>query len=328
MSVAMQNISDIVRVTIIDDNSSTDYSDLINTFDKLLDIQYIKLQNNQGVGHARKVGFESTSCPYVTYLDADDAFYNEYSLALLYEKMLKTKCDFVSGNFIREHNSESTESCLPSQPKLSKVPGKNQTWVFSRLFSRDYLVSHNIYFSDMRYNEDVSYMQLCLCQSKNHEYINNTVYVQHCNMNSLTRSDDNEFHKDAKGLIKFIEALSYAHMKKRELNLIEIEKSKEQATDGLAVGYWYFIQCYNEESTESCEKYLEAFQKFYNMVTDDYSGIIQSDLLKNSYFVSLNSMVDVSNKYIPKVGFYELMNDLETNKHEVKYDENCKYQFG
>ena len=32
MSVAMQNISDIVRVTIVDDNSSTDYSDLINTF--------------------------------------------------------------------------------------------------------------------------------------------------------------------------------------------------------------------------------------------------------------------------------------------------------
>lgn len=328
MSIAMQNISDIVRVTIIDDNSSTDYSDLINTFDKLLDIQYIKLQNNQGVGHTRKVGFESTSCPYVTYLDADDAFYNEYSLALLYGKILKTKCDFVSGNFIREYNSESTESCLPSQPKLSKVPGKNQTWVFSRLFSRDYLVSHNIYFSDMRYNEDVSYMQLCLCQSKNHEYINNTVYVQHCNMNSLTRSDDNEFHKDAKGLINFIEALSYAHIKKRELNLIGIEKSKEQATDGLAVGYWYFVQCYNEESTESCKKYLEAFQKFYNMVTDDYSGIIQSDLLKNSYFVSLNSMIDVSNRYIPTIGFYELMDDLEANKHEAKDVSSYGYELG
>ena len=74
MSVAIQNISDIVRVTIVDDNSSTDYSDLINTFNKLLNIQYIKLQNNQGVGHARQVGFKSTTCPYVTYLDADDAF--------------------------------------------------------------------------------------------------------------------------------------------------------------------------------------------------------------------------------------------------------------
>ena len=327
MSVAIQNISDIVRVTIVDDNSSTDYSDLINTFNKLLDIQYIKLQNNQGVGHARQVGFESTTCPYVTYLDADDAFYNEYSLALLYEKILKTKCDFVSGNFIREYNSESTESCLPSQPKLSKVPGRNQTWVFSRLFSRDYLVSHNIYFSDMRYNEDVSYMQLCLCQSKSHEYINNTVYVQHCNMDSLTRSD-NEFHKNAKGLINFIEALSYSHMRKRELNLIETEKSKEQVADGLAVGYWYFIQCYNEESTESCEKYLEAFQKFYNMVTDDYSGIIQSDLLKHSYFVSLNSMVELSNKYIPTIGFYELMNDLETNKHKVNDVSSYGYELG
>lgn len=326
MSIAMQNISDIIQVTIVDDNSSVDYKDLTNTFNKLLDIQYIKLQNNQGVGHARKVGFESTTCPYVTYIDSDDTLYNEYSLYLLYKKVINTKCDFVCGNFIREF--ESSESCLPSQLKLSKVPGKNQTWVFARLFSRDYLVSHNIYFSDMRYNEDVSYMQLCLCQSTNIEYIDNTVYVQHYNEKSLTHSKDNEFHKNAQGLINFVNALSYAHSKKRKLGLIDMDKSEEQAADGLSVSYWYFIQCYNEESTETCEKYLEALQEFYNMVTDDYPEIITSDLLKKSYFTSLNSMKEISNKYIPTIGFQELLDDLKNNKNEPKDISDYGYELG
>lgn len=104
MSIAMQNISDIIQVTIVDDNSSVDYKDLTNTFNKLLDIQYIKLQNNQGVGHARKVGFESTTCPYVTYIDSDDTLYNEYSLYLLYEKVINTKCEITVSSEIEDED--------------------------------------------------------------------------------------------------------------------------------------------------------------------------------------------------------------------------------
>jgi hypothetical protein len=230
----------------------------------------------------------------------------------------------VSGNFIREYKTNDA-SLLPS---LSKVPGKNQTWVFSRLFSRDFLVEHNISFNDMRFNEDVCFMALVLCQATKMEYIDNTVYVQHCNMDSLTRSDDSEFKQGAKGIINFVKALSHSHIKKRELGIAKTEKSKEQVADGLAVCYWYFIKCYNENTNEECEQFLKEMQTFYNMVTDDFDDIIQSDLLKQSYFISMNSMDEISTKFIPQISFWDLMNDLEENKNTVDDVSMYGYEVG
>lgn len=322
-SIVMQDLKDKIRVTIIDDCSTVSYLEIIETFSKLIDIQYIKLDKNVGVGKARQIGIESTNCKYLTFIDSDDCLYNQYSLSLLYEKITKLNCEFVSGKFIREYESNGT-SLLPT---LSSIP-KNQTWVFSRLFSRDFLVEHNISFSDMRFNEDVCFMSTVLCCSTNNSYIDNTIYVQHCNMNSLTRSDDSEFKKDAKGIINFVKALTYAHENKRKLGIVLTDKSKEQACDGLSVCYWYFIECYNQNSNDDCERFLESMQEFYNMITDDFDGIIKSDLLKKSYFISMDSMGEISRKFVPQISFWDLMDDLETNKNEVKYDSNCKYQFG
>lgn len=171
-------------------------------------------------------------------------------------------------------------------------------------------------------------MALVLCQATKMEYINNIVYVQHCNMDSLTRSDDSEFKQGAKGIINFVKALSHSHIKKRELGIAKTDKSKEQACDGLSVCYWYFIECYNQNSNDDCERFLESMQEFYNMITDDFDGIIKSDLLKKSYFISMDSMGEISRKFVPQISFWDLMDDLEINKNEVKYDSNCKYQFG
>lgn len=292
-----------------------------------MNIQYIKLSENVGSGKARQIGIDSTTGNFITFLDSDDSFMNEFSLYLLYDEILKSKSDFVSGDFIREYAPETIANCPLSQLRLGKVQ-KNQTWVFSRLFSRKFLTLNNIQFNDMRYNEDVCFMQLCFAQSENHKHINKTIYVQHFNKDSITRSDNSEFKQGVKGIVNFVKALSYAHLKKRELGVINTEKSKQQMCDGLAVSYWYFIQSYYENTTDECEEYLKALQELYNLITYDFKDIIKSNLLKESYFISINSMDDVSGRYIPSVGFFDLLQDLEDNKNIVKIDDNCKYQFG
>lgn len=320
----MQDIKDKVIITIVDDKSTIDYSDTITAFQSLLDIQYIKLDENVGVGKARQIGVDSTSCKYLSFIDSDDCLYNQYSLSLLYERIIESNSEFVSGSFLREYEPIGN-SLLPS---LSKIPEKNSTWIFSRLFSRDFLVEHNIGFNSMRCNEDVCFMSLVLCCAKTPQYIKNTIYVQHLNMDSLTRSSDSEFKQGNKGIINFVNALSYSHIKKRELGIAKTDKSKEQSAEGLAVCYWYFIECYNKNTMQECEDFLISMQEFYNMVTDDFDDIETSDLLKEKYFLSMQSMSEISSTIVPQISFWDLMNDLKENKNEVKYDSNCKYQFG
>jgi len=218
---------DRIHVVIIDDCSTTDYSDLISSFGKMLDINYIRLQNNVGSGKARQIGIENSTSKYICFVDSDDSFYNEYSVWMLYEKISKSKCEFVTGSFIREYEPNDD-----SQYPLSKIP-QNQTWVFGRMFLRDFLIEKHVCFNDMRFNEDVSFMQLCFAQSRNNEFIKNTVYVQHCNMDSITRSKDSEFKKNALGIIKFVDALIYSHKKKRQLGIVNTDKSNVRRIGGV-----------------------------------------------------------------------------------------------
>lgn len=318
----MQKMHDSIHVVIVDDCSTTDYSNLISSFDKMLDIDYIRLQNNIGSGKARQIGIENSTSKYVCFVDSDDSFYNEYSVWMLYEKISKLKCEFVTGSFIREFEPNDD-----SQYPLSKIP-QNQTWVFGRMFLRDFLVDKHICFNNMRFNEDVSFMQLCFAQSTNNEFIKNTVYVQHCNMDSITRSKDSEFKKNALGIIKFIDALTYSHKKKRQLGIVNTDKSITQMCDGLAVCYWYFIQCLNENSSSECELFLNHLQEYYNLIIEDFKDIKYSDHLKSSYFSSMYSMVEVSNKYVPKIMFYDLLDDLEENRNTLKDISGYGYETG
>lgn len=318
----MQKMHNSIRVIIVDDCSKTDYSTVISLFNKMLDIKYIRLPSNVGSGKARQIGIENSTGKYICFVDSDDSFYNEYSVWMLYEKISKLNCEFVTGSFIREYEPNDD-----SQYPLSKIP-QNQTWVFGRMFLRDFLVKKHICFNDMRFNEDVSFMQLCFAQSSNNEFIKNTVYVQHCNMDSITRSIDSEFKKNASGMIKFVDALIYSHKKKRELGIVLSEKSLIQMCDGLAVCYWYFIQCLNENLNSECELYLQHLQEYYNLVTEDFKDILNSNTLKSSYFSSLYSMTDVANRYIPKITFNDLLDDLENNKNTIYTASEYGYEVG
>lgn len=326
-SIASQINLDEIKVFIVDDNSCVDYSSIIDTYSKIIDIKYVKLPENMGVGNARQWGINLSTSPYICFIDADDQLYSPYSLYLLYFKIRQKKCDFVTGNFIREYLPEKVNDCPIPASMLKKV-GKNQTWVFSRLFSREFLIENDISFVPLRYNEDVAFMQLCFAISKNNEFIDNTIYVQHCNMESLTRSSKNEFNQGIKGILNFVQALCLSQEKKRELKIEKNPKCFYQACDSLAVCYWYFIQCYEEKSLEETSDFLVAIQNLYNMFTDDYPNIEKTQELKQSYFMSFESMKEISKTIIPQITFWELLKDLKDNKNTSKYSKDCRYEFG
>ena len=314
---------DETQIIIIDDCSTDNCDEIIADFSKLMDIKYYKNETNIGVGATRQRGIELADTPYLMFMDADDQFYNPFSLLILCERMVKLNLDIVSGGFIQEMESSDNIKLPLSQKTLQE----NQTWIWARLYLRSFLVDNKITFGGLRYNEDFVFMAQCLALNPKKDFVKNTVYVWHYNEISVTRQKDGVFCNEWNRIDKFIDGLCEMHKQKKKLGLIDNEISLSQATDGLCVLYWYFIQM-QEGNNENIELLIPRMQEYYNLISVDYKDLLHSTTLTDSYFNSSYTFGDIANKTIPKATIYEVIQDLEENKNEVKYDSNCKYQFG
>lgn len=314
---------DETQIIIIDDCSTDNCDEIIADFSKLMDIKYYKNETNIGVGATRQRGIELADTPYLMFMDADDSLYNEYALLMLYKAITDKNLDIVSGGFIQEMESSDNIKLPLSQKTLQE----NQTWIWARLYLRSFLVQNKITFGGLRYNEDIVFMAQCLAINPKKDFVKNTVYVWHYNEISVTRQNDGAFCNEWNRIDKFIDGLCEMHKQKKKLGLIDNEISLSQATDGLCVLYWYFIRM-QEESNENIELLIPRMQEYYNLISVDYKDLLHSPTLTDSYFNSSYTFGDIANKTIPKVSIYEVIQDLEENKNEVKYDSNCKYQFG
>lgn len=314
---------DETQIIIIDDCSIDNCDEIIADFSKLMDIKYYKNETNIGVGATRQRGIELADTPYLMFMDADDSLYNEYALLILYKAITAKNLDIVSGGFIQEMESSDNIKLPLSQKALQE----NQTWIWARLYLRSFLVDNKITFGGLRYNEDFVFMAQCLALNPKKDFVKNTVYVWHYNETSVTRQKDGAFCNEWNRINKFITGLCEMHKQKKKMGLIDNEISLSQTTDGLCVLYWYFIQM-QEGNNENVKLLIPRMQEYYNLISVDYKDLLHSTTLTDSYFNSSYTFGDIANKTIPKATIYEVIQDLEANKNEVKYDSNCKYQFG
>ena len=104
LSIALQSIKNDLQVTIVNDGSKKDYSEIIALFKEKLKIDEIKLNKNVGPGTARQIGIDNTRNPYIMFMDADDLLYNYYSLENLYNAIGDN--DYAVGQIIDEQNGD------------------------------------------------------------------------------------------------------------------------------------------------------------------------------------------------------------------------------
>ena len=113
-SLVMQLNRDELIVTIVNDGGK-DYKEIVENFKPYLNIQEIGYKENRGPGHARQFGVDNTSADFITFIDADDTFYEACSLSLLSQPIKDTSTKFVISPFIQiGKNCEQA----PMQPNL------------------------------------------------------------------------------------------------------------------------------------------------------------------------------------------------------------------
>ncbi len=187
-SIAMQLNRKELKVTIVNDGGK-DYKDIVKTFSPLIDIQEIGYEENRGPGYARQYGIDHTKEEFITFIDADDTFYEACSLGLLSKPLKDTSAKFVISPFIQIGKEVGQQA--PMQANL--------IWVFGHMYRRSFLNEHNIRFTSTRANEDVGFNCMCnLIAQKDMgpeggKVMSAATYEWHYNEASITRRGKSEY---------------------------------------------------------------------------------------------------------------------------------------
>lgn len=252
-SVISQTINDKVKVILVDDCGTDDYSEVISSFSKFLNIKLIRLDKNSGPGTARRKGIQAGQGEYIVFADSDDEFFNSFSLNLLLDKIETEKCDIVYSDFLEETADGRF------------VPHNNDNvWMFGKIFRRKFIENNGLYFNDTRANEDFGFNTLCRFFTTP-VHLDSTTYIWLNNNNSITRINNGEYTftcydgQVENKLWAIDEAIS---------KNAKIENLPNLLVDQLMYYYFCYIRFKNEEGQPGKEyvnvdKFLGWIRKFY-----------------------------------------------------------------
>lgn len=130
---------------------------LVTKYADVLNIQIVKLNQNQGAGSARNAGWNVATQPYIAFLDSDDAWHPK-KLEIQYTKMLENPSVCLSGHICRLLGRLEDLDKLPLalKPNIKSIT-KKSALLSNPLSTRTIMLKRDIPFrfkDGMRYIED------------------------------------------------------------------------------------------------------------------------------------------------------------------------------
>ena len=282
-SIAMQLNKDELKVTIVNDGGK-DYKDIVNTFLPLIDVKEIGYEENRGPGYARQYGIDHTVEDFITFIDADDTFYEACSLSMLTKPMKDTSTKFVISPFIQIGKEVGQQAPMNA----------NLVWVFGHIYRRSFLEQHNIRFTSTRSNEDVGFNSMCNLIAQHDmgeeggKILNVPTYEWHYNQASITRrgKDEYEFGICTPGYIYNLHH-AYDVAQREGVSLKAIAPSALETAFSCFI--YYNVALAKEIPQESLEAIEELSRKFYYEYYNQIQEYISKDDYKMMYTNSMNS---------------------------------------
>ena len=325
-SIICQDIVDDLSVTLVNDGDENDYQELVSQFSKFVEIKEVKLEKNSGPGTARRFGYENTSNPLVTWIDADDTFSGAFALKLLRHRLLQEPVNVICiGTFVEEHSNK--------QPEPVYVPHQNDTvWMFGKLYKRSFLDQYNIRMNDTRANEDNGFNMLCklMCNERQQiKFIPDVVYFWHENENSITRINNCQYSYD-QSFVGYTENMIWAIKEAEKRNPFNGAILYEKIATLMNL-YEYFMETevrdkrFVEQNWNSCKLYYkEIYKEIKDKIPEAAFTEAYNNVMRNSYMG--NKLVGI----IPSMSIHEFINKLDEETKTKKKnnvggtDELCK----
>lgn len=208
-------------VTLVDDCSEEDMSDVVDEFKKYLKIKYIRLDKNIGPGGARQVGLDSVDekfFDYVMFMDADDKLYPR-AIEILYREAKVNNADMVISNI------EVEELCGQKNLLLNN---NNLTWLHGKIYRYKFLKDNNIRFCNLiKWNEDCTFNLECRHTTERIFYLDEVTYLWRNFSESVTRSKTDKYEFNIRSAEEYIIGQCYAILRVLWNSKISEDKKKE-----------------------------------------------------------------------------------------------------
>ena len=150
------------------------------------DVTVLPCKANTGPGLARQRGLDAASGEYITFLDADDVWYNLLGYSLFLRDVY-----WQSGNVVDIAKLGILEQLAGGG--FSAITN-DSTWCFGKIFRRAFLQSNDVRFrSDLRVHEDSFFVRLAeMCNPRTLCH-NDMVYLWRANPQSTVRDDGGSY---------------------------------------------------------------------------------------------------------------------------------------
>ena len=290
-----------------------------------------------GPGAARNTGIQNAQGDYIVFVDSDDEIlpdmlgkmlgvakkYNadvvhdtKYFIPMLDEdgnfplQMIDDSIRLfpVSGNASGEGWAEITRLTDDLSVRLEDWKNRRISWnIFSKMFSRTFLLNNNIHFADMKFAEDMVFCFECLFKAKNYVMIPEANYVYRLIGTSLSRAKKTSA-KIVTALKAQLGAVSNMHRIFSEIpffaqNPNEAVSALERVLDDLEGGY--IRPAYQELGEET----LRSDNLIHQFMLEEFGD-------KAPYVEFL--FYELHNNYEPVIDYIGQSGDIETLRAMAK----------
>lgn len=205
-SIYTQDISvDEYEVIVVNDCSTDQQSlDLLYTYQKKQkNLQILKTEHNVRVGGARNYGIRHAKGKYIWFVDQDDKIEPDCLLTLI-EKCEQNNLDYLAFDFLDfDDNGNSKPNKLITNDThvmtgleyayniCNKQIWNNQwdTNVWHQIYNREFLLAHNIFFTEISYFDDMIVNLKSLMYAQRMQTISTPYYHYRYNEQSVLHTE-------------------------------------------------------------------------------------------------------------------------------------------
>lgn len=317
-SIQIQSIKDDVAIIIAKDNPTDNYDFVKKRFPNL-DITILDCKQNTGPGLARQRCADAAKTEWITWIDADDVFYDPMALENLRDG-ITPNCIEVQGIFCQEVD--------PNPMKIRMMPRTDEghPWVFGRLYNLQFLKSNDIKFSALRAMEDGELNWKVRLSIEGFPIkinrIDKIVYLwRKGSEHSITRIGIEE--NDGEPLYNW--DLCQVGATAAAINAIKFCKKKNpfngsitKFTVEMMIGqYFTYVQCLEKKPMFAEENFFNA-KRFYHSCYKQIEDQIDEQVLKTMYTMQYAGHSADMVGIIPQLTFFQFLDKIKTEDYKGK----------
>lgn len=317
-SIQIQSIRDDVAVIVANDNPGDNYDFIKSRFPDL-DITILDCEKNTGPGLARQRCADAAKSDWITWIDADDVFYDPMALENLRDG-ITPDCIEVQGIFCQEID--------PNPMKVRMMPRTDEghPWVFGRLYNLQFLKSNDIKFSKLRAMEDGELNWKVRLSIEGFPVkinkVDKIVYLwRKGSDHSITRIGIEE--NDGTPLYNW--DLCQVGATAASINAIKFCKKKNpfngsitRFTVEMMIGqYFTYVQCLEKKPMFAEENLFNA-KRFYHSCYRQIEDQIDENVLKSMYTMQYAGHSQDMIGIIPQITFFQFLDKIKNEEYKGK----------